>query len=73
MGVWGLVRVRIWVSAAGGAVGMDSGKLRVGKTEMFGAVKGCPGMAGLGGLGTETQGDPHRTVVPPGLHPPGRR
>lgn len=39
-------------------------------------VRGCEGLPGHGrtwGLGTETQGNPHRTVVPPGLLPPGRR
>ena len=51
-----VIRVRIWVLAAGGAVGMDSGKLRVGKTEMFGAVKGCPGMAGLGAWAPRPRG-----------------
>lgn len=48
LGVWGLFRDRVWVSASGVTVGVDSGKLGVGKTLTFGAVKGCPGMAGLG-------------------------
>lgn len=34
----------------------DSGKLRVGKTGMFGAVKGCPGMAGLGAWAPRPRG-----------------
>ena len=48
LGVWGLFRVRVWVSASEVTVGVESGKLGVGKTLTFGAVKGCPGMAGLG-------------------------
>ena len=71
LGVWGLVRVRIWVSATGGAVEMDSGKLRVGKTGMFRAVKGCPGMAGLGAWAPRPRGTHTGLWCPLGFFLPG--